>query len=65
MYVDSGKAIGALLTDLPKAFHYLDHGLLISKLNAYGFSLSSLRLSMIICQVGKKEQILTVLIVNG
>ena len=37
--VDNGKAFGALLTDLSKAFDCLDHELLIAKLNAYGFSL--------------------------
>ena len=33
--VDNGKAFGALLTDLSKAFDCLDHELLIAKLNAY------------------------------
>ena len=37
------KSFCALLTDLLKGFDCLDHELLTTKLNAYGFSLPALR----------------------
>ena len=40
--LDSGGQAAAVLTDLSKAFDCIDHELLISKLNAYGFDNSSL-----------------------
>ena len=42
--VDKRQAFGALLTYLSKAFDCLSHELVIAKLNAYGFSLSALKL---------------------
>ena len=43
-FVDNSNMFGALLTDLLKAFDCLDHELLIAKLNAYGSSLTALKL---------------------
>ena len=42
--VDNGKAFDTLLTDLSKDFDRFDHELQIVKLNAYGFSLTALKL---------------------
>ena len=39
--VDNSKIFGTLLTDLSKASDFLDHELLIAKLNAYSFSLTA------------------------
>ena len=40
--LDNGKYVGAVPTDLSKAFDCLNHQLLIAKLEAYGFSCESL-----------------------
>ena len=42
--IDSGKVFGASLTDHSEAFDCLNNGLLVAKLNAYGFSFPALRL---------------------
>ena len=43
--VDKGKTFGALLTDVSKASDCLNPGLLIAKLNAYGFTLPAFKLT--------------------
>ena len=42
--VDNGGAFGDLMTDLSKAFGCLHYGLLIAKLDAYGFDIKSVKL---------------------
>ena len=42
--VDNSNVFGALLTDFSKVFDCVCHDLLIVKLNAYGLSLSALKL---------------------
>ena len=38
------EVLGALLTDLATAFQYISHGLLLTKLHAYGLALSALKM---------------------
>ena len=45
IWVNKGKFFGALLTDLCKAFDCFSHDYLRAKLDAYGFSLSTLKLT--------------------
>ena len=42
--VDCGGVFGALLTDLSKAFYCIPHGVIIAKLEAYGFQMDALKL---------------------
>ena len=42
--LDNGESTGAVLTDLSKAFDSLPHSLLVAKLHAYGFDISSCKL---------------------
>ena len=42
--MDNGGAFGALITDLSKAFDCIPRGLIIAKLEAYGFQIVALRL---------------------
>ena len=59
---DRGKAFGALLTDVSKTFDCLDHELNSIPMDpVYPHS----DLFMILCQIGNKEQKLTVFIVNS
>ena len=48
----------AILTDLPKAFDCIPHGLLIAKLNAFGFDKKSLSfISVYLCNRKQKAKV--------
>ena len=63
--VDKGKVFRALLTDLAKALDCLNHELLIAKLNAYGFTLPTLKLLHDYLSDRKKRTRLNNSIVHG
>ena len=41
--LDKGKKVGAMFIGLSKAFHTLNHNLLLAKLSAYGFSFNLIK----------------------
>ena len=52
--LNKGGLVGALLTDLYKAFDYINHDLLIAKLSGYGFDSHSL--SFIVSYLNERKQ---------
>ena len=42
--LDKGNTVGVIIMDLSRAFDTINHGLLISKMKAYGFSKSALKI---------------------
>ena len=51
---ENGKSFAALMADLSKAFSYLSHDLIITKLHAYGFNKQALELMNSYLSEGKQ-----------
>ena len=63
--LDSEGVAIAVKMDFSRAFYCLNHELLISKLDAYGFSRSALLSSIAIFMTGRRGLRLIVLLVHG
>ena len=53
-HLDKGEKVGVILMDLSKAFDTINHSLLLAKLDAYGFSRTSLNLCKTTYATGSK-----------
>ena len=54
--IDRGDKFGALLTDLSKAFDCINHSPLISKIDSYGVSPLSIKITSSYFQVSKRRK---------
>ena len=54
-FLDCNKVVGAIVTDLSKAFDCLPHDLLIAKLAAYGFDHNTIELIQSYLKNGKQS----------
>ena len=63
--VDNKKVCDALLIDLSKAFDDISHEVLLTKLNAYGFDLKSLRFINVYLSKRKKTRVKILNLVAG